>query len=73
MRRAMILGFCLLASLAGCSGETPTGLNAPVGPSYDTGLLVGSGGRSAEGVGGTPTTTSDTTANRTGLLVGSGG
>ena len=73
MRRTMILGVCLLASLAACSGETPAGVRAPEGPRYDGGWTMGSGGGSVGGAEGTSTTTSDSTATaRSGWLVGSG-
>ncbi len=58
MRRTMILGVCVLASLAACSGETPADVRAPEGPRYDGGWTMGSGGRSVGGAEGTSTTTS---------------
>jgi hypothetical protein len=70
MRRAMILGLFLLASLPACSGETPTGVRAPERPRFDGGWTMGSG----NSAGTTPATTSgeDTTATRGGWTMGSG-
>jgi hypothetical protein len=62
MRRAMILGVCLLASLTACGSETPTSVIAPEGASYGTGVLVGSGGRSGgDGSAGSSSVTPDST------------
>jgi hypothetical protein len=75
MRRAMILGVCLLASLTACGSETPTSVSAPAGPSYDGGWLVGSGGKVGDGNNGAaplPSSTSDSTAAFGGWTMGSG-
>ncbi len=43
MRRAMILGFCLLASLAACDHEALTGVNPPATPGNNRNHSVGNG------------------------------
>lgn len=70
-RASMILSAGVLVFLAAC-GDTPTPVTLPEGrPSFDGGLLAGSGNRSGDG-SGTTTTTSDTTTAQGGLLAGSG-
>lgn len=70
MRRTLIFGLCLLASLAGCGSEAPTGVDTPVGPRSDTGLMVGSGNRSGDGGSGTTPTSTGTSGSTTTVAFG---
>lgn len=63
--------FLVAASVSACSSEGASPLAPSVAPSYDNGLVLGSGNRSDSTSTNTNTTTSTSTAEN-GLVLGSG-